>query len=109
LILHLQDNGACAENIGRNSGPGKKAGGLPPMPGPVDTWMGYGEAWANVSSTPFRLYKHFVHEGGIGTPLIAHRPRGIKRKGELEHQPGHLIDIMATAVDVADGVVSVQA
>ena len=42
-----------------------------------------------------------MHEGGIGTPLIAHWPRGIKRKGELEHQPGHLIDIMATAVDVA--------
>ena len=100
LILYLQDNGACAENIGRNQGPGKKAGGTPPMPGPGETWLGYGEAWANVSSTPFRLYKHFVHEGGIGTPLIAHWPRGIKRKGELEHQPGHLIDIMATAVDV---------
>jgi arylsulfatase A-like enzyme len=100
LILYLQDNGACAENIGRNQGPGKKAGGTPPMPGPADTWLGYGEAWANVSSTPFRLYKHFVHEGGIGTPLIAHWPRGIKRKGELDHQPGHLIDIMATAVDV---------
>jgi arylsulfatase len=104
LILYLQDNGACAENIGRNPAPGKaKAGGPPPMPGPADTWLGYGEAWANVSSTPFRLYKHFVHEGGIGTPLIAHWPRGIKRKGELESQPGHLIDIMATAVDVAGG------
>jgi arylsulfatase len=101
LILYLQDNGACAENIGRNPAAGKKsAGGPPPMPGPAETWLGYGEAWANVSSTPFRLYKHFVHEGGIGTPLIAHWPRGIKRKGELEHQPGHLIDIMATAVDL---------
>ena len=100
LILYLQDNGACAENIGRNQGPDKKAGGTPPMPGPAETWLGYGEAWANVSNTPFRLYKHFVHEGGIATPLIAHWPRGIKRKGELDHQPGHLIDIMATAVDV---------
>ena len=73
------------------------------MPGPAETYMGYGEAWANVSSTPFRLYKHYVHEGGIGTPLIAHWPRGITRKGQLEHQPGHLIDIMATAVDVGGG------
>ena len=108
LILYLQDNGACAENIGRNPAAGKakakgKAGadGLPPMPGPGDTYMGYGEAWANVSSTPFRLYKHYTHEGGIGTPLIAHWPQGIKRKGEIDHQPGHLIDIMTTAVDVA--------
>jgi arylsulfatase A-like enzyme len=104
LILYLQDNGACAENIGRNPAAGKKGGGgPPPMPGPAETWMGYGEAWANVSSTPFRLYKHFAHEGGIGTPLIAHWPRGIRRRGEVEHQPGHLIDIMATAVDVAQG------
>ncbi len=109
LILYLQDNGACAENIGRNpgaaKGKGKKAAKVaaapPPMPGPADTWIGYGEAWANVSSTPFRLYKHYTHEGGIGTPLIAHWPRGIKRKGEIEQQPGHLIDIMATAVDVS--------
>jgi arylsulfatase A-like enzyme len=104
LILYLQDNGACAENIGRNPGGAKgKKSGPPPMPGPADTYMGYGEAWANVSSTPFRLYKHYVHEGGIGTPLIAHWPRGITRKGQLEHQPGHLIDIMATAVDLGGG------
>lgn len=50
---------------------------------------------------PFRLYKHFNHEGGISTPLIAHWPKGISRKGEWEKQPGHLIDIMATCVDVS--------
>lgn len=106
LILYLQDNGACAETPGRNfnSAKAKKSPngeGFPAMPGPGHTWIGYGEAWANVSSTPFRLYKHYVHEGGIGTPLIAHWPRGIKRHGELEHQPGHLIDIMTTCVEVA--------
>lgn len=104
LIVYLQDNGACAENPGRNAGQGGKkkgGGGLPPMPGPEETWIAYGEAWANVSSTPFRLYKHYTHEGGIGTPLIAHWPAGIKRHGELEHQPGHLIDIMATAIDIS--------
>lgn len=105
LIVYLQDNGACAENPGRATiAPGKakkgQKAGPPPMPGPEDTWIAYGEAWANVSSTPFRLYKHYTHEGGIGTPLIAHWPRGIQRRGELEHQPGHLIDIMATAADV---------
>jgi arylsulfatase len=102
LILYLQDNGACAENIGRNPGGGKaKAKGPAPMPGPAESYLGYGEAWANVSSTPFRLYKHFVHEGGIGAPLIAHWPKGIVRRGEIEPQPGHLIDIMTTCVDVA--------
>jgi arylsulfatase len=106
LILYLQDNGACAETVGRNPGGGKAKGkgkGLPPMPGPEETFIAYGEGWANVSNTPFRLYKHFVHEGGISTPLIAHWPRGIARRGELEPQPGHLIDIMATCVDLGGG------
>ena len=98
LILYLQDNGACAEGIGRAA---NKAGVSLPMPGPTDTFIAYGQAWANVSNTPFRQYKHFVHEGGIATPLIAHWPAGIKRRGELEHQPGHLIDVMATCVDLS--------
>ena len=71
------------------------------MPGAADTYIGYGRDWANVSNTPFREYKHWVHEGGISTPLIAHWPKGIARRGELDHQPGHLIDIMATCVDLA--------
>ena len=71
------------------------------LPGPADTYIAYGEGWANVSNTPFREYKHWVHEGGISTPLIAHWPAGIARCGEIEHQPGHLIDIMATCVEVS--------
>lgn len=130
LILFLQDNGACAENMGRSdNGNGPKnlkafskddlqPKGSPPMqtrdgkwvkqgpgvmPGPADTYIAYGRGWANVSNTPFREYKHWVHEGGISTPLIAHWPAGIQeqRRGELEHQPGHLIDLMATCVDLS--------
>jgi arylsulfatase A-like enzyme len=71
------------------------------MPGPADTYIAYGRPWANASNTPFRLYKHWVHEGGIATPLIAHWPSHMEATGELRHQPGHLIDIMATCVDVA--------
>lgn len=113
LILYLQDNGACAEPYGRNPPAGKAKGKTKaplPMPGPADSNVGYGEGWANVSNTPFRLYKHWVHEGGISTPLIAHWPRGIKsegrragERGRFVHEPGHLIDIMATCVDLAGG------
>jgi arylsulfatase A-like enzyme len=73
------------------------------MPGAADTYHGYGEAWANVSNTPFREYKHWTHEGGISTPLIAHWPQGIpaSRHGALEPQPAHLIDLMATCIDLA--------
>jgi arylsulfatase len=68
------------------------------MPGPDDTFIAYGRNWANVSNTPFRMYKHFVHEGGISTPLIAHWPKIIARHGELERQPGHITDLMQTCI-----------
>ena len=71
------------------------------MPGPDGTYIAYGRGWANVSNTPFKEYKHWVHEGGISTPLIAHWPANIKRHGELEQTPSHLIDLMATAVDIS--------
>jgi len=75
------------------------------VPGPADTYVAYGRAWATVSNTPFREYKHWVHEGGISTPLIAHWPAGIAARGELRHSPGHLIDIAATCCDVAGATV----
>jgi len=131
LIFFLADNGGCAEEYGsrgankpdpseniplkqmdkdelqpdmqpkvtRDGRPVRTGRGV--MPGPADTYIAYGRPWANASNTPFRLYKHWVHEGGISTPLIAHWPKCIKAHGELRHQPGHLIDIMATCVDVS--------
>lgn len=72
------------------------------MPGPADTYIGYGRNWANVSNTPFREYKHFVHEGGISTPLVAHWPAGIAARNVVRTEPSHLIDLMATCLDVAD-------
>ncbi len=129
LILFLQDNGGNYEDIGRDGNsvraatpslpaqgneffetserPDRTRDGWPMlhgetvMPGPADTFIAYGRGWGNVSNTPFREYKHFVHEGGIATPLIAHWPVRIARKGQLERQPGHLLDLMATCVEVA--------
>ena len=131
LICYFQDNGGCAEGYGRGGkgGPRAEEPSLKPlgddylqpnmtptqsrdgfrmrtgkgsMAGPADTAIGYGRGWATVSNTPFREYKHWVHEGGISTPLIAYWPSKIKRRGELESTPSHLVDLMATAVDLAD-------
>jgi arylsulfatase len=95
LILFLADNGGCAEEINRGT-PGVGPGG-------PDSYWSYGLPWANASNTPFRLYKHWVHEGGISAPLIACWPGQIKSPGSITHQPGHLIDLMATCVDVGKG------
>jgi arylsulfatase A-like enzyme len=70
------------------------------MPGAEDTYQSYGTAWANLSNSPFRLYKHWVHEGGIATPFIVHWPAGIRDAGGLRTTPSQLPDIMATVLDV---------
>ena len=70
------------------------------MAGSDQTYHAYGPAWANVSNTPFRQYKHWVHEGGISTPLIAFWPDRINGHGQIRRQPGHLIDVMATLVEI---------
>jgi arylsulfatase len=91
LVLFLSDNGGCAEEIHRGK-PGAEVG-------TADSYESYGLPWANASNTPFRLYKHWIHEGGIATPLIAYWPATIK-KAALTNQPGHIIDIMATCADL---------
>ena len=131
VVFYMQDNGGCAEPLNSNQpevpptdvqlkgayyAPDSVFRGKQPvysrkgefirsgkgvMPGQENTWLTYGEEWANVSNTPFRLYKHWVHEGGIASPLIVHWPKGIKAKGALRIQPAHLIDIMATCIDIA--------
>ena len=93
LILFMSDNGGNAE-----SGPNGRTEGDPSRS--ASQWY-CGESWALLENTPFRRYKHHNHEGGIATPLIAHWPAGIAAKNELRQQPGHLIDIMATCVDVS--------
>ncbi len=73
------------------------------MPGTDGTYIAYGQDWANVSNTPFREYKHWVHEGGISTPLIVHWPAGIPASlhNSLVRAPSHIIDIAATCIDLA--------
>ncbi len=72
------------------------------MPGSDDTYQSLGIPWANVSNTPFKMYKHYTQEGGISTPLIAHWPAMIKQgTNALTHQIGHETDIMATFLDAA--------
>ncbi len=125
LILFLQDNGACAENwlnffdpsvydtiqyeaLGRDGLQTRNGRPVIPgwtiQPGADNTYPLYDKGWANVSNTPFRFFKHFIHEGGISTPLIVHWPKGVELTGGITKQMGQLPDIMATIVDATDVV-----
>jgi len=91
LIMLLSDNGGCP--FERTKDRSKK-------PWDAASYWTYDEGWAHACNTPFRWYKRNQHEGGIATPLIAHWPQGIAKAGSITHQPGHLVDIMATLVDL---------
>ncbi|HTI99130.1 MAG TPA: arylsulfatase [Dongiaceae bacterium] len=111
LVVFMSDNGGCAEAVQPNwyDVPSRTRAGTPVtvgnnhhdvLAGPVNVWQSYGLPWANVSDTPFLLYKHFTHEGGIAIPFLAHWPAVIPEH-VLSKQVGHVTDLMATFVDVA--------
>ena len=97
LIMFLSDNGACHEGgplgFDRDNGEGGPLGG-------VDSYQSYGLSWSNASNTPFRRHKHWVHEGGIATPLIVHWP-GHVPENAITDEVGHIIDFMPTCCEVA--------
>ena len=125
LILFLSDNGACAEwepfGFEMNADPNPRPGtginqGTQALPnklyrgaelaslGGPGSFPSLGSGWANACNTPWRLYKHYGHEGGIGSACIAHWPAGMGKSGatgQLCREPAHLIDFMATCVDLA--------
>lgn len=96
LVFFLSDNGASSEQILRGDGHDPAA----PM-GSASSYLGLGSGWSSAANTPFRLHKSWTHEGGITTPLIVHWPAGIRARGELRHDPGHLIDLVPTVLEVA--------
>jgi arylsulfatase len=105
LILFLSDNGACAEwdpfGFDGSSSPDNvlhRGDALARMGG-RGTYHSVGSGWANASNTPWRMYKHYSHEGGISTPCVAHWPAGFPRRNAIERSPAHLIDLMPTIVE----------
>lgn len=93
LFLFCSDNGAC---------PFERTRGRYLKPWDPASYWTYDAGWANAGNTPFRLYKQNQHEGGISSPLIVHWPDGLKTQaGSITSQPAHLIDFMATFIDLA--------
>ncbi|MEM7012553.1 MAG: arylsulfatase [Verrucomicrobiota bacterium] len=108
LIVFTSDNGACFEwdpfgfDIKSSNQNILHKGDLLDEMGQAGTFHSVGSGWANAGNTPWRMYKHFVHEGGIASPGIVHWPAGLKAKpGAIVHQPAHIIDLLPTAAAAA--------
>ncbi|MFK8111896.1 MAG: arylsulfatase [Rubripirellula sp.] len=96
MILFLSDNGASAEIMVRGDDHDPQA--------PMGSWASHlclGPGWSTTCNTPFRYHKTWTHEGGTATPLVVHWPTGIQTRGELRHQPAHVIDLWPTLLEVA--------
>ncbi len=107
LVVFLSDNGACAEwdpwGFDIKSSPNNilhRDAEIDRMGGP-GTFHSVGSGWANASNTPWRLYKHYNHEGGIRSPCIVSWPSRVRRGGEIESTPAHVIDLVPTILEVA--------
>lgn len=112
IVMFLSDNGGCAEFMAEDGwaqfypelnldGSQVTYGNIPSLrPGGKQTFMSYDLPWANVSNAPFRLYKHWVHEGGISTPLVVQWPARIKGP-HIAHGASHVVDIMPTLLEAA--------
>lgn len=93
LIMLCSDNGACPFERSKNID-------IPPWKG--NSYYLYDASWATVGNTPLKHYKQTQHEGGISSPFIAHWPGKIKNPGTWERSQGHLIDVMATCLELAN-------
>ena len=96
VVIFCSDNGASAEQIIRGDRHNKTA-----ALGSGGSYLCLGPGWSTAANTPFKLHKHWTHEGGIASPFIVHWPAGLEAKGELRHNPGHFIDILPTLIDLA--------
>ncbi|SDT42010.1 arylsulfatase [Microlunatus soli] len=118
IVIFLSDNGGCAEEMPietaqefvttyvtfdaetRDGRPVRPGNDPSIVPGGEDSYATYGRSWANVSNTPFREYKHWIHEGGIAAPFIVQWPARVQ-PGVLRRQPHQLTDVLATLLDAA--------
>ena len=102
LVLFMSDNGAQPQPdpITWLWARGKISDYSQPI-GSMGRYTSLNLSWANVSNTPFRLYKSRSHEGGISTPLIMYWKGKIQQPGTITDYPSHLVDVMPTILEVS--------
>ncbi len=111
IIFYCADNGASGEGSPNGSvNEGKIFGGYPDdleqnlsmvdQLGSPNTYNHYPTGWAAAFSTPYRMFKRYVYQGGVCDPLVIHWPAGMQARGEVRDQYHHSTDIVPTILDV---------
>ncbi|WP_437678956.1 arylsulfatase [Sorangium sp. So ce131] len=104
FIFFQSDNGAeggnregFAENDPSRSGPVVNTLENLGRPG---SYIGVGPRWAEVSATPFRLWKSYTTEGGVAVPAITRLPGQHQAKPQFDGTT-HVVDFLPTVLDLA--------
>jgi arylsulfatase len=105
IVIFLSDNGSEGNAIGRIINneywiPNTFDNRLANL-GREGSYVWLGAGWAQTGSTPFRIYKSFVTEGGIRTPAIFYSTTGRFDNG-LKDQIVTVRDIAPTILKLAD-------
>jgi arylsulfatase len=105
LIIFFSDNGANGNEMHQYPGTDKSwldrnSDNRYENMGRRFSRIAQGPAWAQVSMTPFRLFKGFTTEGGIRSPLII-SGAGVTKQGTHSDAFVHVMDITATILDAA--------
>jgi len=97
IIIFLSDNGP--EGNIMEMGPPWDNGNFEDW-GKKGTFIQYGPAWAQAGAGPFRMFKGFLSEGGIRTPLII-SGKSVAGSGRISDAVVHVTDIPATILAAA--------
>jgi len=99
VVVFLSDNGGDGD--GQYDRFRSRELNRSPYLGGPKSFQSYGRGWGNLSDTPFRKFKSWLNEGGIAAPLIIAGLGGKVAAGSMSHETGHIIDLMATFVDIS--------
>jgi len=87
-LAHLETPEFLKKNIDKFGGP--------------QAYNHYAVGWAHAMDTPYQWTKQVAsHWGGTRNGTIVHWPKGIKAKGEIRSQFGHVIDLAPTVLEAA--------
>jgi len=87
-LAHLETPEFLKKNIDKFGGP--------------QAYNHYAVGWAHAMDTPYQWTKQVAsHWGGTRNGTIVHWPKGIKVKGEVRSQFGHVIDVAPTVLEAA--------
>jgi arylsulfatase len=107
LVVFMSDNGAAAEDFYNDDWWGvlhehvtSNYENTFETMGHPDSFVSYGDAWAEAGSAPFKRRKTYATEGGMTAPMIVAGP-GVAHAGAIDREYLTVMDLAPTFLELA--------